>query len=317
MRQAFQPDGGKKEPDEPKYEFQKAGKQARKIEPDKETEEGKRNVPPGKASAAESKAAPAPGAKDDARAGPAYSPQGPPASIVPGLRVLPEEQYEEANWYDTLNLFGARAAFCLTFLAALYSWGTLIVAWSRGGGSLEAWSPRGRCVALAPSNPNLIRQLLQRVVHCGELFIYLGAYNPKPPLRQPYVEGDQLSFREVKKRVCTSLVELRANPLLFDTAWFGYACVVISNAEAAREAFPRLQAFLEAHRAKGRKAAATLNIIWDLSPPPSREVLAGWTALGAQANVRLIVGAAEPLPPEYAASFDELFTPVTLQPAAT
>ncbi len=219
---------------------------------------------------------------------------------VPSARRLPEADIIAADRLDRLNLFAARLVPWLALLALAFDYlsrlnRTLGCAFPLpiAGRTLDALFPKTHSVLLSTPEAEATRHYLEQLVRKGETFIYFGTADPWEADALPRLPGAFGANLWPVRKLRHGGQGVPADPrFVFDAAWFGRYCFVVTDPEAATALMAQLADYLDARRIPRASAPRTVHIVWDLPPPLPARSPQEWASLCREANFKLTVVAA-------------------------
>ena len=227
-------------------------------------------------------------------------------------RAMPEADAMAADRFDRMNLFFARWVPWLALVMVGFDYLSRFNR-TRGylfplpiaGRAVDALFPKTHSVLLTLEPPagcepaggyrDVLRRYLEDVVRKGETFIYCGPtdlWHAPELYRLPPVRGRRLwPLRKIHHGVGDAPTDAR---FVFDSAWFGRYCFVVTDAEAATALLASLADYLEVRRVPRAAARRTVHVVWHFASPPPSDTIRELLFLCPETNFKLTVVADAP-----------------------
>ena len=234
--------------------------------------------------------------------------------VQQNVRTMKMHEVEQANRFDRLNLFCARWTLYLTVLLVVVDYFRRFnkpfesyMPLPLGGRLVDSLFPKSHTVC-ARGDARRWKQFLLRAVRKGETFIYFCREDPSLPAAQrpslPAALKRLPRFVPVpwrlEKVTCTNGSGDFDDEFLFESAWFGRYCFVLTgDGPPALARLNGLADFLELRRQTRASAAHTVNVLWDLDSPIPEDTLDRLLPLCRETNFRLILATAAPIPADH------------------
>ncbi|MCX5661797.1 MAG: hypothetical protein NTW19_19125 [Planctomycetota bacterium] len=249
-----------------------------------------------------------------------------------GDRVWPEAQVVEANWLDGWNMFLARLVFRALLILAVFDYlrrfsatFDVLLPWPLIHLVTDRVFRKAPAVFVrSPADSTLPRAFLERALHKGETFIYLGAADlwPGEPtlarglLPQTFGQIDKLVFEAAPEKSIAGNAEASpATPpatlpdpaFVYNAVWFARACVVVVQPASVEAMLAHIVARLVNYPRQHAPADQTVNLVWNAGPLPSADVIRRVASLAGERNFRLMVFSPDALPSNLAGVFREVY----------
>lgn len=239
--------------------------------------------------------------------------------LVTDVQVAPEERSGRrmaeadvlrANRYDRVNLLlvhlvllGAVAVGGWDYLSRFHKVVGDLAPLPISGSVVDSLFRKSHTVCLAGPR-EAMRRCLERAVQKGGAFIYFA---PDDPWEQasslPRLPKPLAQFRRLPKIAFDLANPPFENDFVFESAWFGRYCFVLSSG-VAQGMLTDLVRYLSVRQGTGARARRLVTVAWDLPEMPDAGTLNALRFLCRETNWRLILRAdAEPAD---TAGFDEV-----------
>ena len=234
-------------------------------------------------------------------------------SVQQNVRTMKMHEVEQANRLDRGNLFCARWTLYLAVLLVVVDYfrrfnKTLesYMPLPLGGWLVDSLFPKSHTVC-ARGDARRWKQVLQQAVRKGETFIYFCREDPWPAISLSRLPWFVPVPWRLEKVTCTSGNGDFDDEFLFESAWFGRYCFVLTGSgPLAIGRLGGLADFLELRQQTRASAAHTVNVLWDLDAPIPENTLDRLLPLCRETNFRLILATAAPPGKEATARFEEV-----------
>lgn len=237
-------------------------------------------------------------------------------------RVWPEAQVIEANWLDSWNLFFSRWIFRGLILLALFDYlrrfsatFDVLLPWPlvhlvsdrlfRKAPAVYVRTTGGATSQNEGVPPEALpRAYLERAIHKGETFIYLGSADPwggaatlsRGLLPQSFGKFDKLTL-DLAAAPHSGQPGLVSSPAFaFNATWFARACVVVTQPASAEAMLRHIVDRLENYPAQHAPADQTVNLVLEGITLPPADLLRRVATLAQARNYRLVIFSPEPMP---------------------
>jgi hypothetical protein len=228
------------------------------------------------------------------------------------IRLMTMQQVAEANRFDRLNLRFARWTLCLVL-------GLCVIDYFRCFNTtfgcylplpfstplIDSLFPKSLTVSVGRRRRNW-KKYLARAVRKGETFVYFSGDDPWPQRRFRRMPWYMPLPWCIEKIHCSNGDRHFDDDFLFESAWFGRYCFVVSGDEqSAGDLLDALARFLDLRRATRARARHTVNVVWNLEADVPSAILDRLLPLCRETNFRLIVTRTTPSNALLADRFEE------------